>query len=135
MIIGCVTLVPVNNQWSGDFRQVAAIHCVKGRGITLPGGKWEDGELFEEAAFREFKEETGQNLVSLPKLFWQGLVSPGVFSYCFLGNCPGFSAFVETKAGETRYALWVDLLRSEFRTYYSLLRQHIESCGFFTGEG
>lgn len=137
MIIGCVTLVPVKPQWSKDFRQVAGINCHKGRGIILPGGKWEEGqELFEEAAQREFLEETRQHLKGLPKLLWQGFTLRGNYTYCFLGECPRFQAHVKSPEGdETRYALWADLLKSDFRAYYSLLRQHIESLGYFTGEG
>lgn len=134
MIIGCVTLVPISPEWSRDFRQVAAINCSKGRGLILPGGKWEEGELFEETAAREFREETGQKLKGLPKLFWQGYVEHNNYCYTFLGDCPGFSPFINTDEGQTRYALWPDLLKSEFRAYYSLLRQYIESLGFFTGD-
>lgn len=134
MIIGCVTLVPIKPEWSGDFRQVAAINCGKGRGIILPGGRWEPGELYEEAAAREFQEETGFPLDGLPKLFWQGYTLPDNYTYCFLGECPGFAPFNWCEEGETRLALWPDLLRSEFRAYYSLLRQYIESLGWYTGD-
>lgn len=134
MILACVTLVPANQQWDGDFRQVAAIDCAKGRGLILPGGKWEEGELFEETAYREFTEETGQKLTSLPKLFWQGYTLPGNYTYCFLGECPGFSPFITGDCGETRYALWYDLLQSQFRAYYSLLRQFVDAKGLYTGE-
>lgn len=134
MKIGCITLVPVSPQWKGDFRQVAAINCTKGRGLILPGGKWEDGELFEQTASREFTEETGQNLNGLPKLFFQAMNIDGYYVYTFLGDCPGYSPFVQTNEGESRYALWVDLLKSYHAPYYSLLRQHIEDKGYFTGD-
>lgn len=134
MIIGCVTLLPLNPSTPNDYRQVAAINCAKGRGLILPGGKWEEGELFEEAAFREFKEETGHQLNGLPKLFFQGYSMKGNYTYTFLGEGNGYyNSGVVTVEGETRWALWDDLLRSEFRAYYSLLRQHCETNGYYTG--
>jgi len=95
MIIGCITLVPVAQVWPGDFRQLAAINCAKGRGIILPGGRHEEGELFEETAKREFLEETLQRLDGLPKLFYQGYCEPDNYCYCFLGTMIGASTVVE----------------------------------------
>ena len=133
MIIGCVTLVPINQQWDKDFRQVAAIECSKGRGITLPGGRWEEGEFFEYTAFREFREETDQDLCGLPKLLYQGYCEKDNFCYTFLGKIGDYYSNKVTKEGVTRWALWGDLLKSHFSAYYSVLRQHCENLGYYTG--
>jgi ADP-ribose pyrophosphatase YjhB (NUDIX family) len=133
VIIGCVTLVPLNPLWPGDYRTLAAIQCSKGRGIILPGGKWEEGELFEQTAFREFREETGQELCGLPKLFYQGYCEKENYCYTFLGSISQYNYFNITDEGETRWASWSDLLQSHFKAYYSLLRQHVENQGFYTG--
>jgi ADP-ribose pyrophosphatase YjhB (NUDIX family) len=133
MIIGCITLVPLNQQWPGDFRTLAAINCAKGRGLILPGGKWEEGELFEQAAFREFKEETNQELCGLPKLFYQGFCERYNYCYTFLGLCPHYRCNEITQEGKTRWVNWSELLNSEFKAYYSLLREHVINQGFYTG--
>jgi 8-oxo-dGTP pyrophosphatase MutT (NUDIX family) len=134
MSIGCITLVPVNQQWPGDYRQVAAINCIKGRGLIMPGGKWENPEFYEQAAYREFQEETGQRLDGLPKLLFQAPDGHGYHVFTFLGSCPGFGPYVHTTSGETRFALWVDLMKSFYGPYYSVLKQHVEAKGFYCGE-
>lgn len=134
MIIGCITLVPVGQTFPGDYRRLAAIDCAKGRGIILPGGKWEKSELFEEAAYREFREETNCFLDSLPKLFYQGFCDFDNYCYTFLGECCSYSYDVTTPEGRTLWATWDDLMKSSFRAYYSLLKQTVVARGFWTGD-
>lgn len=92
--IGCCTLVRY-----GEY--VLAIECSKGRGIILPGGKWEPGETYRETAKRELLEETGLDVpTSSLKLIFSGVGPDGWFIYTFLAEYAFTSVILGTPAHE-----------------------------------
>ena len=65
-------------KYDGVSRKVLALESSKGRGLTIPGGKWEEGvdRTYRECAARETLEETG--IIVNPtdgKLVFNGLSS------------------------------------------------------------
>ncbi len=118
MNIGCITLVEYQHQ-------LVAIQCAKGRGIILPGGKWEKGETFTQTAKREFKEETGLDVVLHNRPYVFGAPDgSGYYVHTFSGTL--ISEFKEnvTPEGSVVLATWKDLFQSTFKAYYELLRMH-----------
>lgn len=115
--IGCITLVRFHDRFIG-------IRCKKGRGVILPGGKWEPGETFVQAAQREFREETGMAVERL-QLVFSGMSEEGYYTYAFLGFLSG--RFV-LGAGDEAVVLtgWPELKKSSFGGYYELLEQAVE---------
>lgn len=94
------------------------IVCVsgEGRGHTLPGGKWEPGESFIEAAARELLEETGA-VAKNYRLMFAGMSEEGYYCYTFAAE------FVSAAPGAIELCEWADLLKSKFRGYYELLHE------------
>ena len=113
--IGCILLTPVDHGFVG-------LKCAKGRGIILPGGKWEAGkETFKQTAEREFKEETGLR-AEVAKLLFHGLAEDGYYVYAFLGSLQERFKEVTTAEGKSCLIHWPDLLKSHFNGYYELLQ-------------
>lgn len=82
--IGCVGLVKSGNK-------VLAIKCKKGRGLILPGGKFESSKdnTFRECAAREVYEETGVVVNPIRgTLIHNGLACDGYFNYIFKWDSP-----------------------------------------------
>jgi 8-oxo-dGTP pyrophosphatase MutT (NUDIX family) len=80
--IGCIAIVDrqYNHGYSNEY---LTIDCAKGRGIILPGGKYEeDDQTFERTAERELYEETGVVGVA-DKLVFHGMAPDGYYVYCF----------------------------------------------------
>ena len=65
---------------TGDF---LLVHNVKRGGWEFPGGSVEDGESAEDAARREFLEETGFRIKLLGKRIWEdgGIVFSGTVTF------------------------------------------------------
>lgn len=75
MKVACVSIVRFGPQ---KPRQILMMNCGKGRGITLPGGKFEEGVdyTYRECVARETLEETGIILNPMEgKLIFSGLTS------------------------------------------------------------
>lgn len=111
--IGCCSVV-FNNQ-----SQVLAIDCNKGRGIILPGGKWEPPETFKQCAARELEEETG--LIAIhQELIFSGFNVDGWFSYVFRTRVRDFD-FKITPEGSPLWVPFDRLFDSSFKGFYELL--------------
>ncbi len=122
MVIGCISLVP---QPGNKF---VAIVCTKGRGIILPGGKWDEGETFKECAARELREETG--LISTRQTFLYGGMSPdGAYVNTFLTNIAEYTP-LDSKEGKVVLASWADLYESHFQAYYEILHDIVKKSPF-----
>lgn len=120
VLLACVSLIE-----RGD--KLVAIKSTKGHGITLPGGKWDFGETFEEAAARELKEETG--LIACHQSFlFASFDDLGAYVYTFHTDVVSFDT-TDSKEGEVVMATWDDLLKSRFKAYYSLLHWHLRQSG------
>lgn len=117
MVIGCINLVELG------VNEFVGIQCSKGRGIILPGGKWNLGEDYEEAATRELLEETGL-VATRQELLWGGFSPDLAYVYTFLTSIKEYKP-VDSSEGKVVRCNWSDLFNSFFRPYYKLLQQHI----------
>jgi len=116
--LGVFALVPINLRWP-IFH---AIECKKGRGVILPGGKWEKGETYHQTAQREFKEEMGLDAHSF-RFFHFGANTDGYLCYTFRGDLQSyFQVPKETDEGRPCEATFDDLINgSEFGPYMAVL--------------
>lgn len=114
-MIGCITLV------HGQYGQVLAVDCSKGRGFILPGGKHEAGETFIECAKREFREETGLEAENY-KLVFQAPDGFGFHVFAFEAVVLDF----KSEEGEMLpvWKTWADLKKSKYKAYYELLEMN-----------
>lgn len=101
---------------------VACIQCSKGRGFILPGGKWEPGESFAEAAKRELFEETGI-IAKKMKLVFHGMSEEGYYTYAFEVTEADTSGVRDSSEGEVHWMPWETLEASTFGSYYKVLRE------------
>jgi 8-oxo-dGTP pyrophosphatase MutT (NUDIX family) len=121
--IGCICMVPRLFKEKNVVRYLA-IKCKKGRGIIMPGGKWEPGERYTETAIRELEEETG--LVGDPKdlqYVWMGPDGDGYMVIAF--KLPYGHLFpqepIETSEGKPGWVEKKDFLNSKYAAYYECL--------------
>lgn len=121
MIIGAISLVFKDND---RYDQILGIDCAKGRGFILPGGKWERGELFEQTALRELREETNLKGFS-PELIFHAMSPDMAYCYAFrvMADSDNYKLIRGSSEGDARWGSWGELLRSDFAPYYSLLRE------------
>ena len=132
--IGCIVIVPRKPGCSyrphcpsegGELRYLA-IECQKGRGIIMPGGKWEPGEKYTETAARELEEETG--LIADPKdleYVWMGPDGDGYMVMAFIlpYSCIALQEPKETPEGKPVWAEEKDFLNSKYAAFYECLFQ------------
>lgn len=117
-MIGCVALA----YWKG---QIIGIRCKKGRGIILPGGKWEPGEKFSDCAKREFKEETGLELHNAQYIFGGVAGDLSLYSYTFIGSVDTLEGRDQSDE-EIVLTDWASLKASAFGAYYEILEQIVK---------
>lgn len=118
--IGVAALVPV----TGRPNFFWCLDCAKGRGITLPGGKWEEGEKFSATAERELFEETGIDGVA-KQLIFAGMNVDGWFCYVFEVEPLSLSARVDESAeGKIVKSSWRSLLTSKFGPFYEVVKHY-----------
>ena len=115
--IGCVSLVYLNGG-------ILGIRCSKGRGLILPGGKWQEGETFAETVARELYEETGYKAIS-QELFFQGMAPDGYYVYLFKTRVSKTPDEIESSEGEALIVTWDDLLKSRYAAFLDLVRTKI----------
>lgn len=113
MIIGCVSLIFVE-------KKIVSLKCGKGRGLILPGGKWEPGETFQMTASRELREETGL-VAKTQELIFGGLTPDYSYCYTFLTTIYDYNP-VSSLEGTVELSTWDELCTSFFGPYYELLR-------------
>lgn len=103
------------------------IDCRKGRGIIMPGGKWDGAcESFEEAAIRELEEETGLRPDNVHSSGSYLLGAPDGFGYFVMAFRVQVSDFTQMRArgsGVPQVANWQQFFASEYSAYYQLLFQ------------
>lgn len=118
--IGCCALV-----FDPNTLKVLALECSKGRGLTIPGGKWEEGETFREGALRELQEETGLKATTSPELIYHGMNVDNWYSYVYLVKYNGEEIY-ETPEGKP---VWVDkdtlIQNSTFKAFYDAMFEEI----------
>jgi 8-oxo-dGTP pyrophosphatase MutT (NUDIX family) len=111
----------------GELRYLA-IECQKGRGIIMPGGKWETGEKYTESAIRELEEETG--LKADPKhleYVWMGPDGDGYLVMAFRLPYKHIRTQEpkETPEGKPMWVEEEDFQNSKYAGYYECLFQVI----------
>lgn len=118
--IGCVTLVP---GWGdGIVGKFLALDCAKGRGIILPGGKFEPkiDRTYRNAAARECREETGCEPTDLSYL-WHGPDGGKFTTFAFTGKLFAPRPMVETREGKPLWATRSQLLASDYAAFYDVM--------------
>lgn len=116
MIIGCVGLVLVEHK-------ILAVECSKGRGIILPGGKYDSGKdsSFHYAASREVEEETGIYCPVDKMKYLMGAPSgDGSYCMCFIAY-EAYGKFIESEEGKPVLATRQELFQSKFAAYYHIM--------------
>lgn len=117
--IGCITMIEHN-------QRLVAIQCNKGRGVIMPGGKWQEGETFVDTAKRECFEETGLAAYDF-KLIFHGMSEEGYYVYAFSAKIDEFKP-IDSAEGNVVLTDWHTLLQSRFAGYYQLLKMEVERC-------
>lgn len=116
-------------------QQILTIDCTKGRGLILPGGKFEAGKdyTYEQAAARELYEETNLLATSIGEWVFGNINTDGYFVNTFRYHKWDHSGIIELPDGSfagTSWTegrpQWVDLItfvgyRSQFWPYYELM--------------
>lgn len=121
--IGCVGLIPCTD---GRF---VGIQCSKGRGLILPGGKFEPDKdhSFHHAALRETLEETG---ILCPlgdlKYLWHGPDGFGYTTFTFLAT-RALGKLTSSNEGQVVIVERSDLMCSKFAPYYAVMLEILDS--------
>jgi len=114
--IGCCGLI-----FDRKTAEILCIECAKGRGLILPGGKFEPEKDngFGETMIRELQEETGVIAKKMYPIF-HALAPDGYYDYTFLISDWDESGIVEeTSEGKV---VWATRPQSQiFNPYYELM--------------
>lgn len=102
--------------------QLVGLNCAKG--ITLPGGKVEEGETYREAAIRECLEETGI-MIGKAKLVFQGFSNNKCYCYTYEALAYVIYNQIGMDHGSGVVGLYspTDFLKSRYAAYYDALFQ------------
>jgi 8-oxo-dGTP pyrophosphatase MutT (NUDIX family) len=111
-MIGCITMIQHNDR-------IVAIQCKKGRGVIMPGGKWQPGETFIDTAKRELEEETGLKARNF-KLIFHGMSEEGYYTYAFSAQIDEFKP-TDSAEGDVVLTDWHTLKQSKFGGFYQLM--------------
>lgn len=107
-----------------------AIECAKGRGLILPGGKFEkDVDInYQECARRELLEETGVVATDPGKIFWSGIDRSGYYCHGVYFQDYDDSQMQITSEGKPVFISFEDLLKNKFfgPDYYVMYQIIIE---------
>ena len=101
-----------------------ALHCSKGRGQILPGGKLEKNETYKQCAARELFEETGMVAKDLTAIC-SGLNTDLWYCHVYFATVEKIITGHRTREGITRLATWNELFESEFGGFYEWVHDHL----------
>lgn len=118
-LIGCIAVIVAGAD------KLVGLECSKGRGLILPGGRWEveKDRTYHHAASREAKEEVGLDCPAANlKYLWHGPDGFGYDTFSFLAYQPRpIELPASTPSGRPCFVTVNDLMQSKFAAYYAVL--------------
>lgn len=96
--------------------------------FSLPGGKLDDGETFEEAAIREVKEETGLDIKNLTMIF--AMHRKGSMGQTFIAEYSGKINYDKEKEPHVvKWGKMKEAIDGKFGYWNKLVKESLESLG------
>lgn len=119
MKIGAIAVIPAGD---GKFW---GLECPKGRGLILPGGKYEKSDTsYAHTAAREAYEEIGALLNPYRlRYLWHGPDGGDFICFAFLANLVTFPDDGPELEATPQKVTWSQLSMSEFGPYYRILKE------------